>query len=324
MKAIPLLLALATLSFAALSSAAAGFYGVTDATMGEYEGFWTAANGAKGRVTAQVRPLANNRYDGFVLFSKARSAAAGFRLQPAELQNGQIELTGTAAGSSEGGELLASGEASCRIAEGNLTGRFKGAMGEGTFEAKKAERKSPTLGAKPPAGAVVLFDGKPGDAWENFTWPVQDGVMQVGKGNIRVKEKMGDLRLHVEFRTPYMPAATGQARGNSGVYVQSRYEVQVLDSFGLYPLEDNDCGGIYKVQAAQGNACLPPMEWQTYDITYRAEGPRITVVQNGITVIENAKLPERRGGGAEAGFLLLQDHGNAVQYRNIWAEPLKD
>jgi hypothetical protein len=152
--------------------------------------------------------------------------------------------------------------------------------------------------------------------------------MQVGKGNIRVKEKLTDFRLHLEFRTPYMPAATGQARGNSGVYLQGRYEVQVLDSFGLYPLRDDDCAGIYRVQAAQLNACLPPMEWQTYDITYSSDGPTITVVHNGLTVLDRVKIPaaiaQRRGGGdPNAGFLLLQDHGNAVQYRNIWAEPIK-
>jgi len=96
----------------------------------------------------------------------------------------------------------------------------------------------------------------------------------------------------------------------------------VLDSFGLYPLKDNDCGGIYSTQAPRLNACLPPMEWQTYDITFSSEGPEITVVHNGITVVERAKVGGT-GGGEGSGFLLLQDHGNPVQYRNIWAEPLR-
>ena len=110
-------------------------------------------------------------------------------------------------------------------------------------------------------------------------------------------------------------------------------KVQVLDSFGLYPLQDNDCGGVYKVQAPQLNACFPPMEWQTFDITYiegnpaKKELPVITVIQNGVTVVDHAKVPETlvksgTGGGEEnRGFLKLQDHGNPVQYRNIWVEP---
>lgn len=317
-----LLIALAL--YAAASVHAAQYYGISDPHMAEYEGFWTAANGAKGRVTAQVRPLSNNRYDGFILFFRARSPVTAFRLEPAAAEESGIKFTKAASIQQEGGDLMADSEATCVLKDGKLTGTFKGDLGEGTFEAARSQRKSPTLGAKPPAGAVVLFDGQPGPGWESFTWPVKDGVMEVGKGNIRAKEQLKDFRLHVEFRTPYMPLATGQARGNSGVYVQSRYEVQVLDSFGLYPLKQDDCAGIYGTQAARVNACLPPMEWQTYDITFQSEGPAITVVHNGITVIENAVLSPRRGGNNRtAGFLLLQDHGNPVQYRNIWAEPLK-
>lgn len=307
---------------------ASDFYGATDSTMGEYHGFWTAANGARGRVTAQIRPLSNNHYDGFILIFRARSPVAGFILKPALAENGRVTFGATSSAREEGGDLLAESQATCNIANGKLTGKFKGDLGEGSFEAEKSPNNPPTLGAKPPAGATVLFDGQPGSGWEKFDWPVRDGVMQVGKGNIKTKEKLGSFRLHVEFRTPYMPAETGQARGNSGVYLQGKFEVQVLDSFGLYPLKDNDCGGIYHVQAPRMNACLPPMEWQTYDITYSENGPRVTVVQNGMTVIDHATIPASLlqngtgGGDPTAGFLMLQDHGNAVQYRNIWALPL--
>jgi hypothetical protein len=316
----------------ALSSAnmiAASFYGVSDPIMAEYEGFWTATNGAKGRLTAQIRPLANNRYDGFILLFRTRSPVAGFNLQPAVLDQEKIAFKAVTSTKEEGGDLLAKNEATCRIENGKLTGMFKGDLGDGTFEAEKSQRKSPTLGAKPPAGAIVLFDGKPSDAWESVSWPVRDGILQVGAGNIRVKNKLDDFRLHLEFRTPYMPIELGQARGNSGVYLQGKYEVQVLDSFGLYPLKDNDCAGIYRTQAPQLNACLAPMEWQTYDITYRSDGPRVTVVHNGITVIESARIPPQLvqsgtgGGESNSGFLMLQDHGNPVQFRNIWAEPLQ-
>jgi hypothetical protein len=269
---------------------AAEFYGVKDPAMGEYEGFWTAANGARGRVTAQIRPLANNRYDGFILFFRTRSPVAGFNLQPGLLEKGHVSFGTVSSVQPEGGDLLAKTEASCSIENGKLVGTFKGDLGEGKFEAAKAERKSPTLGAKPPAGAIVLFDNKPAEAWQNFAWPVQDGVATVRNGNVTAKlsSPPRDYRLHVEFRTPYMPIETGQARGNSGVYLQGKYEVQVL-----------------------------------------SDGPRITVVHNGVTVIDGVRVPprttEQGTGGADlnAVFLLLQDHGNPVQYRNIWVEPLR-
>ena len=145
------------------------------------------------------------------------------------------------------------------------------------------------------------------------------------------KEKLANYKLHVDFKTPFMPEAEGQGRGNSGVYLQNRYEVQVLDSFGLFPLKDNDCGGIYSVKSPDSNVCLPPGVWQTYDITFvqgnDKEPPTVTVVQNGVTVIERVAIPakvvkEGTGGArADGGFLRLQDHGNPVEYRNIWAEP---
>ncbi len=170
------------------------------------------------------------------------------------------------------------------------------------------------------------------NAWQNLSWQLsKDGILRVSKGNISAKEKMGNFRLHIEFRTPYMPVEEGQARGNSGVYLQGKYEVQVLDSFGLYPLQDNDCGGIYKVKSPAGNACLPPMQWQTYDITYingtASRPPRITVEHNGVKTIDRAEVPSdliekgTGGGDPKAGFLMLQDHGNPVEYRNIWALP---
>jgi hypothetical protein len=151
------------------------------------------------------------------------------------------------------------------------------------------------------------------------------------------KQKFTDFRLHIEFRTPFMPEARGQARGNSGVYLQGRYEVQVLDSYGLTG-EDNECGGIYKVSAPRVNMCAPPGQWQSYDITFQA--PRfdpngtkardavLTVVHNGIVIHDGLAIPVVTGGAVDEdvkspGGLLLQDHGNLVQYRNIWLVDLK-
>ena len=198
----------------------------------------------------------------------------------------------------------------------------------------------------PPKGAIVLFDGKNLDAWvtrtdpkKPATWKLLDGgIMQVGGGDILTKETFaGTFKLHVEFRVPYMPKATGQARGNSGVYVQGRYEVQVLDSYGL-DSQDHDCGGIYSVAKPLVNACKAPTVWQSYDIDFQSpkyadgkktEPARISVLHNGIKIHDDVKITKDNttaGAGGDPGTpgpILLQDHGNPVQYRNIWLVPQK-
>src|SRR2546423_18474 len=141
----------------------------------------------------------------------------------------------------------------------------------------KPEDKDHVKSTPPPKGAVVLFDGKGLDSWvktngkDAAAWKLVDGgAMEVKGGNIMTKEKFGgSFKLHVEFRVPYLPKASGQGRGNSGVYVQGRYEVQVLDSYGLQS-KDNDCGGIYSVAAPLVNACKAPTIWQSYDIEFHA------------------------------------------------------
>ncbi len=197
---------------------------------------------------------------------------------------------------------------------------------------RKVHRESPTLGARPPSGAVLLFDGSPGgdrstDAFQGGR-TTADGLLMVGP---TTKRAVRDFFLHLEFRTPFMPAARGQGRGNSGVYIQRRYEVQILDSFGLAGL-DNECGGLYKQRAPDVNLCLPPLSWQTYDIEFRAprfeaggrrtEPGRITVRHNGVTVHKNVALTNKTGGGQPEGPqplpILLQDHGNPVHFRNVW------
>jgi hypothetical protein len=193
---------------------------------------------------------------------------------------------------------------------------------------KKVERKSPTLGAQPPAGAIVLFDGKNADAWKGGKMD-KDGNLQAGTVSI---QEFGDMQLHVEFRTPFMPEARGQGRGNSGVYLQNRYEVQVLDSFGLKG-ENNECGGIYSKHRPRVNMCYPPLSWQTYDIDYTAarydaEGKKtanakLTVRHNGVVIHDNVEVDGATAAsgkkeGPEKGPIQLQNHGNPVVYRNVW------
>jgi len=191
----------------------------------------------------------------------------------------------------------------------------------------KFHRRSPTLGAPPAPGARVLFDGTTVEHFKNGKM-TEDGLLMIGADTI---EPVGDFYLHLEFRTPYMPYARGQGRGNSGVYIQGRYEVQILDSFGLEGVE-NECGGLYKTKAPDVNMCLPPLEWQTYDIDFRAarfdsEGnkvadARLTVWHNGVPIHNHVAIPNKTGAGAKEGPeprpIRLQNHGNPVHFRNIW------
>ncbi len=192
---------------------------------------------------------------------------------------------------------------------------------------KKVSRKSPTLGAKPPEGAVVLFDGTTAESFEKGRI-TDDGLLMQG---VTSKKKFASFKMHLEFRTPYQPHARGQGRGNSGFYAQGRYEVQILDSFGLEG-RDNECGGIYSVGPPAVNMCLPPLAWQTYDVDYTAaeyeDGKKvgnasITVRHNGVLIHENQELPHATtasplGEGPQLGPVFLQDHGNPVRFRNIW------
>jgi len=198
--------------------------------------------------------------------------------------------------------------------------------GEMAGELQKIERKSPTLGAKPPAGAVVLFDGKSAEAFAGGKLTMADLLA----ADCETKEKFGDYDLHIEFRTPFKPTARGQARGNSGVYIQGRYECQVLDSFGLEG-ENNECGGIYSIAKPKVNACFPPLTWQTYDMEFKAArydgdkkvmNARVTIRHNGIVIHDDLELPKGTPGkNPEApgpDVIYLQGHGNPVVYRNIW------
>ncbi|MSQ94016.1 MAG: DUF1080 domain-containing protein [Gemmataceae bacterium] len=221
--------------------------------------------------------------------------------------------------------------------------------------AKEADGKD-MASVPAPSGAIVLFDGKSLDGWTKRDgksaahWKMLDGgILQVaGGGDIITKQKFaGKLKLHLEFRVPYMPKASGQGRGNSGVYVQGRYEIQILDSYGIKSV-DHDCGGIYKVATPLVNACKAPTVWQTYDILFQAPGCEegkvtspaiVSVHHNGVLIHDKVRLVQKSkdkeiivtnttaglgGDPCAPGPILLQDHGNPVQYRNIWLVPVRE
>ena len=201
-----------------------------------------------------------------------------------------------------------------------------------------------TLQLAAPANAFVLFNGKDLSNWTALDggepgWAVEDGILQVvpRSGNILHTEPLTDFCLHLEFRCPDMPEATGQGKGNSGVFLQGLYEIQVLDSSGVNIPGTGDCGAFYLESAPLVNACRPATEWQTYDVCFRAprlneagevsEHARATVLQNGIVIQNNVQISGPTGSASNkpvetAGPLLLQDHGDRVAYRNIWAVPL--
>jgi hypothetical protein len=235
-----------------------------------------------------------------------------------ELQNGVAQLKGeTGRGEAKDGSLVVF----------DMSGKRLG-------ELPRVERVSPTIGRRPPRGALVLFDGLTAENFENG----QLSEERLLKQGATSKDKFQSCEVHLEFMTSFMPNSRGQGRSNSGCYLQGRYEVQVLDSFGLSG-EDNECGGVYEISRPAVNLCFPPLQWQTYDIEFHAakfgeDGRKtddawMTVKHNGVVVHDKLKLPRATRAaileeGPEPGPLHLQDHGDEVRYRNIWVMAIED
>ena len=232
-------------------------------------------------------------------------------------------------GKREGSKIVFTGENNYKAELANGKISITTADG-GPYHMDKVERKSPTLGAKAPKGALVLFDGSNTDAWAGGHTD-ERGLLQSGA---KSKQSFGSFSAHVEFLLPFKPLGRGQDRGNSGVYLQDRYEVQVLDSFGLKG-ENNECGAIYSLTKPLVNMCYPPLTWQTYDIDFTAakfddSGAKLkpgilTLKHNGVVIHDNLELNGPTPGGkkedATGGQLQLQGHGNPVFYRNVWVVP---
>jgi hypothetical protein len=195
----------------------------------------------------------------------------------------------------------------------------------------------------PPSDAIVLFDGKDLSQWKSASsgeakWKVENGVLEVtGTGNILTKDEFGDVQVHVEWASPSEVKGEGQGRGNSGVYLQGRYEIQVLDSYQNKTYFDGQAAAVYKVAAPLVNACRKPGEWQSYDIIFRVpkqlaggkvQAGSVTVLHNGVLVQDHIAIGGQSTtsamfeGIASKGPLMLQDHGDPVRYRNIWIRRL--
>lgn len=281
---------------------------------GEYEG--TVAG--KDKLAAQVVARGDGKFTGAFLPGGLPGAGWDGKTRiklDAKTVDGKTSVT-AAVKTADGKSATWTGV----LADGKLIGKTDDGR---EFALNRVSRTSPTLGAKPPPGAVVLFDGTSADKWAGGKL-VEGNLLQMG---VNSKDKFGDIKqLHVEFRCPYQPFAGGQGRGNSGVYVNN-HEVQVLDSFGLEP-NNGDCGALYGFRKPDVNMSFPPLAWQTYDIEFhlaktegdKKVGPRFTVLHNGVKIHDNVEV---KGNQDKPGTIHLQNHGNPVYYRNIWVVEAK-
>jgi len=306
---------------------------------GLYEGTCTDAS---GNSTLEARVVAQGNGTYKVL---ARRDAAKKNIT-------KIELSGK----TEGEAVTFSGKAGDVEWKGSYaSGSITGSIGEGNkFSLKRVERLSPSIGKKPPKGAVVLLDGKSLDEVTKVNktdWSAEektfgeDGSIQVPKSGMNSKRQFeGSFDLHVEFKCPLRSSAHSQGRGNSGVFLPSGDEIQVLDSFGEATYTGGGCGGFYKYKNPDTMEIIdslgdkpdnkynlssaPPLQWQTYDVEYRVQKkdgkyagkPRVTVYHNGIKIHDNVEI----GRVAKSGNFHFQDHGNPVRYRNIWVVPVEE
>jgi hypothetical protein len=334
-KVYLLLIPVAVCSLAAAAAAAAEKREITDpaeakadpdfSVQGEYLGEFLRDDGTTAKAGVQVIARGGGKFE--VVGLPGGLPGAGWkRGDPSYRTQGELK-DGTLTFKTDQGETML-----LKIADGQMT--LLNAEGKKLLTAKRIERKSPTLGAKPPEGALVIFDGKNLDMFEPSRGLRSHLTEQkTVTGDVTTKPLPENYRLHLEFRLSWMPQALGQARSNSGVYLHDCYELQVLDSFGLEG-KDNECGGFYQLKAPDVNMCLPPLVWQTYDIDFTApkfEGnkkvadARVTVRQNGVVIHDNLDLRRLTPGGKTTEGpgprgIHLQGHGCHVQYRNIWLQ----
>ncbi len=293
---------------------------------GEYLGWQRLSSWQREsrRAGLQVMALGNGQFaaTGYLGGLPGEGWPGGEReLFTGQRQGEVVELTGAALTGTGPSEQVR------RLVVDGQTARLLSADGRLLGEFHKIHRVSPTLGAQPPRGATVLFDGSDTSRLVDAAITA-DGLLQAGTVTA---DAYGDFRLHAEFRLPYKPLARGQNRGNSGFYLQSRYEVQVLDTFGLEGVE-NECGALYKTRRPDVNMCYPPLVWQTYDIDLvsprfddqgnKVRDMRISVWHNGVPIHADVAIPHKTGAGRPEGPdplpTKIQDHRNPVMFRNLW------
>jgi len=278
-------------------------------TQGEY----LTDSAAAEKYGAQVIALGDGKFE--VVLLPGGLPGDGFE--------GKDRIKLTAARQGDAVDLTASGGYSGSISAGTLSLNTP----QGTAQLKRIVRQSPRAGAKPPEGAIVLFDGSNVDAWQNGK---MDDRHLLDAGT-KSKQKFQDFTLHVEFLLPFKPMARDQERGNSGIYMQDRYEVQILDTFGHGP-EFNGCGSLYRQKSPLVDMCYPPLQWQTYDIEFhgakfdasgkKTQNATVTVNHNGVIVQDHYSITAKTGAGAREGPapgpIQLQGHNNPVFFRNVW------
>jgi hypothetical protein len=288
--------------------------------MGEYTGDVSFNGGDEYTASLQVAVYGENSFRGLFIA-------------------GQLPgVTDQAIGEDQMFEVQGELEGESLIIEGNHPLRFR--YSDGQFEAINNEneirgylerviRTSPAMGMSPPENAVILFDGTHLDYWNDETQMTEDGLLIQGA---TTAAEYGDMRLHAEAKLGFMPNSESSGRANSGIYIQNRYEVQIIDSFGLPPQISGN-GSLYNESAPRINTSLPPLAWQTYDVFFRAprfdedgsktENARITVYLNGILVQDDEELESGTGAGGQreevtAAELYLQGHTGPVRFRNVW------
>ena len=300
---------------AEVGPAVASPYGPSYSLMGEFAGEIQTDGEEAEQIGLQIRPMGENGFE-------AIQYTGGLPGQPAQKGN-PVQLVGRR---SDGFVTLSGGPFVIIVEEDGCI--LLDRKGTQIGNLARVNRQSPTLGAKPPKDAIVIFDGTSTDQFSGANM-TKDGLLMQGA---TLKPMLQDFDLHLEFRLPYMPEQDGQSRSNSGIYVQSRYECQILDSFAT-PAVFNGLGAIYRFRKPDVNMCLPPLVWQTYDIRFtaprwEADGSKrrnahITSWVNGVKVQDNIEVPQQTGHGKEETPsllpIVLQDHGNDVRFRNIWA-----
>lgn len=341
-----------------LCSAAVNAAEPRDKVQGNWLGTWEGKGGMGGKNVCQIYGLGNGEYQAmFTAYDSGEQDKGDFTfgIRGASTTDGKVVFDQNI---DLGG--LGMFKFHAEIADGKLLGKYSnGNQYEGTMELKRITQSPDAVGGKPLPGAVVLFNGKDLDGWKvlgdnTAEWKVVDGAIVAPtserltppkSGHLACQTNLSRAQVHVEFRVPYLPEKRGEKRGQSGVYLFGKYEVQIVDSFGFprakdvqgYFIDTDALGAIYGQQSPTELPALPPEEWQAFDITVTPETvdnagkvtkpAELTVFLNGKSIHERVELkkptPGAPGSDASEGLsLILQNGGQSVEFRNIWYVPL--